>query len=167
MIRLFYTLFIAASVLVLSFWVESDSIERTKKPVSHKINSNSPPSIQMFDAIVKYSKAYGVPEKYAFGVAYAENRYTGPMQWDYVWKKSSAGALGPMQIMPKSAKIVWPNRKFTLEQLTNDIDFNVETSMKILRRFYDVHKDWKLALGAYNTGSPVINSYVRDVVSRY
>jgi hypothetical protein len=124
----------------------------------------SPPCITMFSCIKKYSSEYNVPFKYALGIAYSETRYEGPFDWDYDHKRiSSAGALGPMQIMPVTAKWMWGNKKISREKILSDIDFNVETSMKLLRYLYDKYRDWKIVFGCYNTGSPCINAYAEKV----
>jgi len=47
--------------------------------------------------------------------------------------------------------------------LRTDIEYNVKTSMKLLRRLYKIHGDWKLVFGAYNTGRPCVNGYAHKV----
>jgi soluble lytic murein transglycosylase-like protein len=123
-----------------------------------------PPNIAIFDAIKRHSDSYNVPLKYALGIAYKETRYEGPNAWDYNPSLvSPAGALGAMQIMPSTGRMLWKDRKVTEAMLLYDIDFNVETSMKLLGRLYDKHKDWKVVFGCYNTGKPIINSYAEEV----
>jgi hypothetical protein len=55
------------------------------------------------------------------------------------------------------------NNMIGMKTLKNNIELNVETSMKILKHLYLVYKDWKIAFGAYNTGKPMINQYALDV----
>jgi soluble lytic murein transglycosylase-like protein len=125
-----------------------------------EINQSSPPCLQMYDAIIKYAEKYNIPKRYAFGIAWCETRYGGPFDWKYDHKKiSSAGAIGPMQIMPSTAKSHWKDSSFTEKQLKDNIDFNVHTSMKVLRKLYDKFGDWKLVFGCYNTGRPMVNDY--------
>ena len=125
-----------------------------------KITRKSPPCLQMYDALIKYAKQYNIPKKYAFGIAYAETRYSGPFDWNYNNAQTSCvGAIGPMQIMPSTAKQFWSDSEYSNKKLMNDIDFNVHTSMKLLRRLYDKFGDWKLVFGCYNTGRPMINDY--------
>jgi soluble lytic murein transglycosylase-like protein len=121
-------------------------------------------SLQMYDAIMKYSEIYDIPKRYAFGIAYAETRYEGPFHWKYNPKQTSCvGALGPMQIMPSTGRSMWKDKTFTNEYLKNDIDFNVHTSMKLLRKLHDQYGNWKLVFGCYNTGRPMINEYAENV----
>jgi hypothetical protein len=124
------------------------------------------PCIQMYECIEKYSKKYGIPKNIAYGIANAETGYVGPTQFNYVHGRvSSAGAVGPMQIMYPTAKGLWPKEQFTKEKLRTDIDFNVETSMKYMRRLYDINKNWQVSLGQYNTGRPIVNGYAIKVVN--
>lgn len=123
-----------------------------------------PPCIQLYEAIKRYAKEEGIPLKYAFGVAYAETRYEGPTHWKYrPGQVSSAGAVGPMQIIPRYGKHHVPERAITGEDLRTDIDLNVKVSMKMLRALKDRHGDWPRVFGAYNTGKPCINEYAKCV----
>lgn len=138
--------------------------EKNTETNNYVVAQNSPPCVAMFSCIEKYSMEYNIPLKYALGIAYAETRYEGPFDWDYNHERvSSAGALGPMQIMPSTAKWMWGDKKITKDKILSDIDFNVETSMKLLRYLYDKYKDWKLVFGCYNTGSPCVNAYAEKV----
>lgn len=128
------------------------------------IRRNPPPCIRLHECIVKYAEEYEIPMDYAFGIAYQETRYSGAFHWKYDHRQTSfAGALGPMQVMYATAKGLFPKREFTREQLRDDIDFNVHCSMKLLRRLYERHGDWKLVFGAYNTGRPLVNGYAINV----
>ena len=126
---------------------------------------NSAPAIQMYFYIKKYAKKCGVPESYAFACAYQETRYEGPLDLDYNHKKeSSAGAVGPMQIIPRWAH-AYAGRIVSESELKNDIKLNVEISMKMLRNRYLAYHDWELAFGSYNTGKPVRNGYAKAIVN--
>jgi len=127
---------------------------------------NSAPSIQMYFYIKKYAAEYEIPEAYAFSLAYQETRYQGPMDLDYDHKQTSyAGALGPMQIMPSTARMIYgksiPNHK-----LKNDIKLNVMISMKLLRRLRNTYGNWGVVFGAYNTGRPCINGYAKNILDK-
>lgn len=127
---------------------------------------SGPPCVQMHESIEKYAEKYDIPKKYAFGVAYQETRYRGLTDWKYDHRQtSSASAVGPMQILYSTAKDVWPKEAFTKEELRDDIDFNVETSMKYLAYLYERYRDWKIVFGYYNTGYPKVNDYAIKVVN--
>lgn len=124
---------------------------------------NYPNSVAMLIAIDKHAEKYNIPKKYAFGIAYTETSYKGPMQWNYNPSLvSPAGALGPMQIMPSTADMIW-GEKISRKKLLTDINFNVETSMILLKKLYDKYKNWKIVFGCYNTGTPCVNEYAEKV----
>lgn len=137
---------------------------RLPKGKPAQITQSSPPCLQMHYAIEKYAREYDVPLDYAYGIAYFETRYAGPFDWKYNHTKlSKVGAIGPMQIMPETARFIWTDPDIDQNRLSNDIDFNVKTSMKILRHLYDRYHNWKLVFGWYNTGKPCINEYAVSV----
>jgi soluble lytic murein transglycosylase-like protein len=124
----------------------------------------NPPCIELHNCIEKYSEEYKIPKNIAYGVAFSETRYEGPTHWNYSHEKSSgAGALGPMQVMYSTAKGLFPDKIFSRAELMSDIDFNVHCSMKLLKKLFDKYSSWKVALGAYNTGTPCINGYAEKV----
>lgn len=136
--------------------------ERELKEVK-VIDSKSPPCLQMFYFIEKYAEEYDVPKKYAYGIAWKETRYQGPFDWSYQHgQESFAGAVGPMQVMPSTARFIW-KKDIKKNDLKNDIELNVKTSMKILRHLHNTYSNWKIAFGAYNTGRPIVNQYAIDV----
>jgi len=127
---------------------------------------NSSPSIQMYFYIKKYAEEFSIPEPYAFSLAYQETRYGGPLDSNYNHKqKSYAGALGPMQIMPATAKLIY-GVSIPKFKLMSDINLNVMISMKLLRRLHNKYNDWGLVFGAYNTGRPCVNRYARNILAQ-
>jgi len=163
MLRSLATITVALAVFLLTFFYFETIKEEEELKNFHKIDSKSPPCLQMFYFIEKYSAEYNIPKKYAYGVAWKETRYSGPFDWDYnPSQESFAGAVGPMQVMPATAGFMW-KKKIDKKLLKNDIELNVKTSMKLLRHLHDTYKDWKLVFGAYNTGRPMINQYSLDV----
>ncbi len=127
---------------------------------------NSAPSIQMYFYIKKYAAEFEIPEAYAFSLAYQETRYQGPLDLTYNHKQTSfAGALGPMQIMPATAKLII-GKPVSNSKLKNDIKLNVMISMKLLRRLHNTYGSWGVVFGAYNTGRPCINGYAHDILDK-
>jgi soluble lytic murein transglycosylase-like protein len=123
--------------------------------------SDYPTSIQMYYLIDKYSDEYNIPKWIAFNISYKETRYMGPFHWEYKPSQiSSMGALGPMQIMPGTSKIV-NGESVTRQKLKTDLEYNISTSMKLLRILHDKWGDWEIVCGCYNTGKPIINEYAR------
>lgn len=162
------------AIFLFTFLVMNSSFNVLKKesyltsivlPNGSKTNTDKTPnSIKMYNSIEKYAKLYEIPLHIAYNIAYLETTYEGPFDWGYNQKRTSkCGALGPMQIMPSTAKFI--NHKTpNLTKLKTDIDFNVETSMKYLSHLYYIHKDWAIVCGAYNTGHSIINNYAKFCV---
>lgn len=142
---------------------EKDTIALIESAESMGISRNAA-CIQMFESIERWSEFYNIPKQYAYGIAYEETRYGGPFDWAYEPKRvSPVGAVGPMQIMPATGKGLDPNSN--RDKLLTDIDYNVELSMKLLRKLHDRYGDWATVFGCYNTGRPMINQYARNVVT--
>ena len=165
----FYATFVVASILIITSGFKINASEISDAPsmdsTKYKVTSaHYPACLKMYYCIEKYSKVYNIPKQYAYGIAYMETKFTNPFQWGYDHRQiSSAGALGPMQIMLPTAKSVWNDNDITKEKLLYDIEFNVETSMKYLSILYSQYKDWKKVFGCYNTGQPIVNSYANNV----
>lgn len=160
-------LLIAAIGLVAINLVSFQTTE-VKTNVEHirankKVSVTDPPCLQMYFYIEQYADSFNIPKRYAYGVANVETGYRGPFHWCYNPAQiSSAGAVGPMQVMLATAR---HNNKdnVTKERLRTDIEYNVMTSMKVLRKLYDKYGDWKTVFGCYNTGRPIINGYAHRV----
>jgi soluble lytic murein transglycosylase-like protein len=155
---------VVGAVAVTTFTVtepEKDAPQKVRIPDS--IDQGSPPCLQMYNCIKKYADTFDVPLRYAFGVAKVETGYQGPFHWNYNHAQgSSAGALGPMQIMLPTARSN-NHDNVSRERLRNDIEYNVRTSMKVLRKLYNKYGNWKVVFGCYNTGRPCINGYAERV----
>lgn len=166
--KLFNSFITVIAIILVAAWSYGyKNLEESKNYVIDpgKIDKTAPPCLQMFYNIEKYAEEYDIPRNYAFGIANAETGYQGPFHWTYDQAKvSSAGAVGPMQIMPRYAH-PYVDGKFTVVELKTDIEMNVKASMRMLRKLYNMHKDWKLAFGAYNTGQPCVNGYAQQVAS--
>ena len=157
---------ICVASMVLTSAVTSDTVlDPYLKDVNDENIVNSTPAIQMYFYIKKYAEEFSIPEPYAFSLAYQETRYRGPLDLKYNHKqKSYAGALGPMQIMPATAKLIY-GMTIPKYKLMSDINLNVMISMKLLRRLHNKYNDWGLVFGAYNTGRPCINRYARNILA--
>ena len=124
------------------------------------------PAQRLYASIMTYAKQYEIPLHIAFNVARIETGYKGPFHDNYNHKQtSSAGALGPMQIMPQYASY-YAGFKVKKPVLKDSIELNVEISMKMLHDWYKRYNDWGKATGAYNTGKPIINNYARNAVKK-
>lgn len=160
--------------MVLTFIVIFGAVwayETRKKVEAQYIDSDiriddAPPCVQLYDYLVTYSEQYGVPFNIAYGIARKETNYQGPFHWKYNPKlTSSARAYGAMQIQVPTANGIWKTRGITKDRLLNDLRFNVETSMKLMAHLKRTYGSWGLALGAYNTGRPMINGYATFILN--
>ena len=132
--------------------------------IQKRIRTTDPPCLQMYYFIKQYADSFHIPINYAYGIAYNETGYRGPFDWKYNHKKTSrAGAVGPMQVMPRTASMVH-GVKVKASKLKNNIEYNVFTSMKLLRMLHDRYNDWRTVFGYYNTGRPIVNRYALRVL---
>jgi len=121
--------------------------------------ANGSISLQMYESIEHWSDSFNVPKYVAYNVAYQETGYRGPFHFNYnPYQTSSAGAVGPMQIITIYAH-TYAGRRLSEKELKTNIDLNVKISMQMLRVWYNIYKDWELAAGAYNSGQPIRNNY--------
>lgn len=127
---------------------------------------DAPISAKMHMLLVKYSVKYNVPFKIAYGIARKESGYRGPTHLDYNPMVKGGSAYGPMQIQLGTARSTWRQREVlvTAKKLMTDIEFNVETAMKLISDLRKEYGSWTKALGAYNTGRPIANSYARQIM---
>ena len=165
-IILFTTLLLSMIVLTTSFKIMNNKVEKNPSIELSKLGNSdlsSPTPLKMYELIDHYSDIYKIPKHIAFNVAYLETRYKGPFDWKYKPGQTSyAGAVGPMQIMPATAEMI-RGEKIPKWKLLNDIEFNVETSMILLKKLYSKYKNWKIVFGCYNTGTPCVNKYAEKV----
>jgi len=125
----------------------------------------APPCVQLYAILEKYSDEYNVPFNIAIGVAHEETGYLGPFHWSYDPKQVSyANAYGAMQIQVPTANDNW-DKRVNSRMLLNDLDLNVHISMKLLSKLRKKYGSWKVALGVYNSGQPIINSYAVRISS--
>lgn len=161
----FKTLIAVASVFVLiGAATLKDETEKTLDFSSSNIEY-APPCVQLYALLEKYSDEYDVPFEIAIGVAREETGYHGPFHWSYDPKKTShANAYGAMQIQVPTANDNWSDQ-VTAKMLLNDLDLNVHISMKLLAKLRKKYGSWKVALGVYNSGRPIVNDYAIRISS--
>ena len=163
-VKSFKTLIVLAGILAFGFLWRLLNTEKPKELSSGTINEKSPPSLALYYYLEKYSEEYGVPFHIAMGVAREETGYKGPFDWKYNPKlTSSAAAYGAMQIQVPTANFIWDD-PVTKKQLLNNLELNVQISMKLLAYLYKRYDSWPVALGCYNTGRPLVNDYARRIV---
>lgn len=162
-----FSCFTLSMIVIFSSFIAMSKKEKTDPKIEMaKMGGTptSPTSLEMYELIDKYSDKYEIPKHIAFNVAFLETRYCGPFDWKYKPSQtSSAGAVGPMQIMPTTANDVH-HRKVSVKKLKTNIKFNIQTSMKLLHTLHNRYGNWSIVCGYYNTGHPKVNNYARFCV---
>jgi len=139
------TLIIAAAV-GLGYFYDKISIYIGKKmhPLTHG------------EIVEKYSEEYNVPQYIIYSVIKAESSFRS----DAV---SEAGAVGLMQIMPKTyGDIAGRLGEAAVDGLLYDPETNIKYGTFYLRYLYDMFKEWDLAIAAYNAGLGRVNEWRRN-----
>lgn len=158
---------IAIIVLLSAFIFFSYFIKKQIEPIKYESVDAvkiCPPSLRVYYRTIQYADKYDVDYYIAFGIVREETGYRSPFQWNYRPDQiSSANAYGSFQILLSTAKWFWKNNSITKEDLLYDIDLNANIGLAYIKSKYDTYKDWRYALGYYNTGYPVINGYALDI----
>lgn len=107
--------------------------------------------------VEKYSEKYDVPEHIIWSVIKAESGF------DYR-AKSSAGAIGLMQMMPETFEDLTDNH--LKEYFDSGMLFDAETSIRYgtyyLAYLYRYYGDWSVVFAAYNAGLGNVNEWLED-----
>lgn len=163
-IKSFYLILILA-IAYMANSLSNVSEDKTQLESTAHYKSSAPTPIEMYQLIEKYADEYEIPRHIAYNIAFRETRYKGPFDWKYEPAlESSAGAVGPMQVMVTTAEYI-NRRDVTKNKLRDDIILNIKTSMKLLRQLHDQYRDWKIVCGYYNTGQPIVNEYAMYCVT--
>ena len=98
------------------------------------------------DRIAEAARAAGVPASLLFGLIRQESVFTGNA-------KSRSGALGLMQVMPSTGRLLYRKENGKGRPDLNDPDANLRLGARYLRQLLDAFPgDTAAALAAYNAG---------------
>jgi soluble lytic murein transglycosylase len=107
------------------------------------------------DTIFSTAEKEGLDPAFIFAVTRQESAFMANAT-------SSAGALGLMQLMPNTAKMVAKQQKIKLDH--NNMLFHPETNIRLggsyLRMMLNIHKHPVLAIAAYNAGPGRIKQWL-------
>lgn len=157
-------LLIALGIIFTSIFTISCFSDDTKSVLKNDFAS-FPESVKMYFYVEKYSNEYHIPKNIAYAIPYYESGYRGPADTTYNPKNkiSKSKAYGAMQLKRKTAEFI-ADTVVTKQDLLNNTELNVKLSYKLLDHLHKKYGNWKLAVGAYNTGKPVVNKYVNKVI---
>lgn len=124
----------------------------------------APKSYQTWYYTKKYLKVYkNVPVKMAKNILRQETGFTHPLDFKYnPHLTSSAGAVGPWQIMPSTGKYVGGSQ-VTANKLKMDVNLNSKIGIKYLSSLIKQY-GYLHAAGFYNTGYVKVNNYAINAV---
>jgi soluble lytic murein transglycosylase-like protein len=95
-------------------------------------------------------KSYGIPTNLLARIAYQESSFLPDVISGE--RKSSASAVGIMQLMPQF-----------FPQAGASPDNDIETAANLLKSLYEQFDDWQVAVAAYNWGKGAVHhEYVKD-----
>jgi hypothetical protein len=98
--------------------------------------------------VAQKAEQMGIPKTLALGIVMNESGFNPKVP------DSKAGAIGLMQVMPKTGKSLG----YTVDQL-RDEDANIEAGLKALKENLDRTKgDWLLSAALYNAGDVSLNN---------
>lgn len=107
--------------------------------------------------ILQYSKIYDVPADVVASLINAESRYNEQAL-------SNKGAMGLMQIMPRTAEFIASELEiedFDLSMLY-DVDTNIMFGCYYLNYLYNKFEDTKVVLASYNAGEGKVQEWLRN-----
>lgn len=136
---------IALSVAFGFLWQKiSDSIDRKNYPRQYE------------ETVTKYSVEYGVPEYVIYAVIRTESGFDSGA-------RSSAGALGLMQIMPDTFDWMLTRTHDGYESgMLYDPDTNIKYGTYLLSYLYLKYNNWENVYAAYNAGYARVDGWLSE-----
>lgn len=120
-----------------------------------KAERNSYP-LEYCEYIDEASELYGVPKKVIYAVIHTESHFDSTV-------KSSAGAIGLMQIMPDTFDEITKKFGDDYEQgMMYDPYTNIKYGTYYLSYLYRYFSDWDCVFAAYNAGMGNVSGWLED-----
>ncbi len=143
------------SIVILSILILSVAIGFVFQLVCDKIDETNHPR-EYSEYVEKYSAEYGVPEYIIYSVIKVESGFDSSA-------KSSAGAIGLMQLMPDTFKGLVAEMKETYQA---DLIYGPETNIRYgtyyLSKLYLKYQKWDTVYAAYNAGETKVDEWLDD-----
>lgn len=126
---------------------------------NYRENASLP--VEYSEIIEAVSKDEGVTESIIYAVIYTESSFDAEA-------KSSAGAIGLMQLLPSTAEWLCEidGAEYDEAKLT-DPEFSIKYGTKYLKILYDRYKNWDAAHAAYHAGFSRVDSWLEDGIAKY
>lgn len=109
------------------------------------------------ESVEKYASEFGVPEYIVYAVIKTESGFDASA-------KSSAGAIGLMQLMPDTFEWLTDSKlcEFLDAGMLYDPDTNIKYGVYYLSLLFGIYKNWDTALAAYNAGPGNVDEWLLD-----
>jgi len=130
-----------------------DYIEKNTEDLEN-MRSWGKPYFNVMDAILV---SYNLPKELKYLAVIESRLHTGAVSW--------AGAVGPWQLMPATARILGLKVNRKTDERTNYIK-STHAAAKYLNDLYDQFGDWLLVIAAYNGGAGNVLKAIRKSGSR-
>jgi soluble lytic murein transglycosylase len=117
--------------------------------------------VEYSEIIEAVSKEEGVTESIIYAVIYTESKFDKD-------SKSSAGAVGLMQLLPSTAEWLCQTEGAEYdESMLTDPEFSIKYGTKYLKILYDRYKNWDAAHAAYHAGFSRVDSWLKEGTAKY
>lgn len=139
--RTIFLVFILFLIVILSI-----------KPIGRKLYP-----LKYYEDIYYYSKIYSLDPLFVTSVIYVESKFNE-------MAVSRKGAIGLMQILPRTAK--WAAKEMNLKNYNNDLLFDIKVNINIgcwyLNRLRKQFSNIEVVLAAYNGGSGNVSKWLKN-----
>lgn len=112
------------------------------------------PYFDMMDAVLT---RHGLPTELKYLAVIESNLKTSATSW--------AGAVGPWQLMPETARLLGLKVSRYKDERT-DFSKSTHAAARYLTQLYGIYNDWLLVIAAYNGGPGNVNAAIRKSGSR-
>jgi membrane-bound lytic murein transglycosylase D len=136
-----------------AFSFVEDYIEKNSKDLE-EMRGWGRPYFNVMDAILI---SYNLPKELKYLAVIESRLHTSAVSW--------AGAVGPWQLMPATAKVLGLKVNHKTDERTNYIK-STHAAAKYLNDLYDQFGDWLLVIAAYNGGAGNVLKAIRKSGSR-
>lgn len=152
-------------LFILGIFIVTPSAEPSGKIKISKSMSFAPPNIQTLYYSQKYSDSLGVPYQQIRRSLEKETGFMGLFHFSYnPYQISSAGALGPLQVMKNTGRFIMRDNDIHKDDLLYNIPLNIKAGTKYAKYLLNKYSP-EVAWTKYNGSSDSVNNYGRSVAN--